>query len=68
MPGAPTSAPLAWSEVNARLTPQRFNIKNLPKRLRRKKKDPMLELLDLKPDLVAALGALSAKLERMDLK
>jgi bifunctional non-homologous end joining protein LigD len=63
LPGAPTSAPLEWSEVNARLTAQKFNIKNLPARLRRKKTDPVLALLDAKPNLVGALEALAAKLE-----
>ena len=66
LPGAPTSAPLEWSEVNGRLTAQRFNIKNLPTRLRRKKRDPMLALLEVKPDLVGALAALAAKLEGME--
>ncbi len=63
LPGAPTSAPLEWSEVNARLTPQKFNLKNLPARLRRKRKDPLRALLDVKPNLVAALAALADKLE-----
>ena len=63
LPGAPTSAPLEWSEVNSRLTAQKFNIKNLPKRLRRKRTDPLRALLDAKPDLVGALEALAAKID-----
>jgi bifunctional non-homologous end joining protein LigD len=31
--GAPVSAPLAWSEVTARLDPARFSIRTMPKRL-----------------------------------
>lgn len=42
-PGACVSTPLEWNEVNAKLTPQKFTIKTVLKRL--KKKDPMLEVL-----------------------
>ena len=59
LPGAPVSAPLSWREVNARLTPQKFTIKNLPARLRRLKKDPNLEVLTEAPDLIGALEQLS---------
>jgi bifunctional non-homologous end joining protein LigD len=62
-PGAPVSAPLDWSEVNSRLTPRKFTIRNLPARLRRRENDPNRALLDLKPDLIGALEALAARLE-----
>ncbi len=59
LPGAPVSAPLEWKEVNARLTPQKFTIKNLLTRLKRRKTDPLLPVLTEKPDLVAALAKLA---------
>lgn len=60
---APVSAPLEWREVTSKLHPQKFNIKNLPTRLKRKKSDPMTPVLTEKPDLVGALGKLSEFLE-----
>jgi bifunctional non-homologous end joining protein LigD len=59
LPGAPVSAPLEWKEVNSKLSPRKFTIKNMPGRLARKKKDPLLPVLTVKPDLVSALGELS---------
>jgi len=32
-PGVPVSAPLEWNEVDARLTPTRWNLRNVPRRL-----------------------------------
>jgi bifunctional non-homologous end joining protein LigD len=63
LPTAPVSAPLEWREVNARLKPQKWTIRNLPRRLARKSHDPMLPLLQDKPDLVAALSRLSERLQ-----
>lgn len=34
-PGAPVAAPLDWSEVNKKLSPQQFNIENVPERFAR---------------------------------
>jgi len=56
-PGAPVSTPLDWSEVNGRLDPRRFTIRNVPGRLARKG-DPLRPVLAGKPDLVAALARL----------
>ncbi|HEX6898643.1 MAG TPA: DNA ligase D [Thermoanaerobaculia bacterium] len=60
-PGAPVSTPLDWSEVNQRLDVGSFNIKTVPKRLK-KKGDPNLPVLSTVPDLERSLALLSEKL------
>ncbi|HEY8206946.1 MAG TPA: DNA ligase D [Myxococcaceae bacterium] len=61
--GAPVSATLSWDEVVPPLRPTAFTIRNVIPRLR-ERGDPMAPVLELKPDLRAALGALEAKLRR----
>jgi len=61
LPGAPVSAPLAWSEVNARLDLRRYTIHTLPARLRRQRRDPWAGLLQITPDLDTALERLAAR-------
>lgn len=63
LPGAPVSAPLEWREVNAKLDPQQFTLRNMPGRLKRKKKDPVLAVLTDKPDLLGALTRLGEMAE-----
>ncbi len=58
-PGAPVSTPLRWTEVNAKLDPQKFTIKTVPPRLRRMKSDPWAKVLTTVPDLPKVLGKLA---------
>jgi len=60
--GATVSAPLRWSEVNAKLSLRKFTIETMPARLERQKRDPLLEVLEGKPDLVAVLDRLAGLL------
>ena len=50
-PGATVSAPLRWSEVNRRLDPRHFTIRNVPSRMERLGKDPLRPVLSTRPDL-----------------
>ncbi len=60
-PGAPASTPLSWDEVNGRLDVSAFNLKTLPKRLEKLKKDPLLPVLSRQPDLARTLDLLSER-------
>ncbi len=58
--GATVSAPLRWSEVNSKLSIDKFTIKTLPARMTRMKgPDPMLGVLEARPDLVSILARLA---------
>ncbi len=57
-PGATVSTPLAWDEVNPKLSPGRFNIGNFEKRLA--KGDPWAEFWKSRQKLGGALRALRA--------
>ncbi|MEM1024863.1 MAG: DNA ligase D [Myxococcota bacterium] len=63
LPGAPVSTPLHWREVDHRLDPKRFDLRTVPKRLVRQKKDPLEGLLSLRPELLQALEALQTQFE-----
>jgi bifunctional non-homologous end joining protein LigD len=58
LPGAPVSVPLAWREVTRKLDIRKHTIKTVPGRMRKMKTDPLAEVLELSPDLGAALERL----------
>jgi bifunctional non-homologous end joining protein LigD len=63
VPGALVSAPLDWKEVGPKLSLAKFSIRTMPARMEKLAGDPLLPVLDLAPDLVAALGRLKARLD-----
>lgn len=58
--GGTVSTPLYWEEVHLALRPEAWTMFTVPKRVE-EKGDPWADLLDVRPDVVAAV----AKLERM---
>jgi len=62
LPGAPVSVPLSWREVNRKLDIRRHTIKTVPERMRKLGSDPLAEVLELSPDLGAALERLMEEL------
>jgi bifunctional non-homologous end joining protein LigD len=61
LPKAPVSMPLDWSEVNARLKLERFNIRSARKRML-EKGDPLLPVLTESVDMLEAIDALQRRL------
>ncbi|MGH7445316.1 MAG: non-homologous end-joining DNA ligase, partial [Longimicrobiales bacterium] len=61
LPGAPVSMPLEWREVDKRLDIRRYTIVNALKRMKRLGSDPLRPVLEVKPDLIHALGALAQR-------
>jgi len=61
-PGAPVSMPIEWDEVNAKLRNSNFTITNALKRMQKLKHDPVLPVLETKPDLVHVLERLNERL------
>jgi bifunctional non-homologous end joining protein LigD len=58
--GASVSMPLVWDEVVPGLDPKRFNLRNALERVTAWASDPCLPVLTERPDLAAALDALTA--------
>ena len=61
LPGAPLSMPLEWREVTSKLDIRKFTIANSKKRTERLKHDPLLPVLEVKPDLVGVLERLNER-------
>ena len=60
LPGATVSMPLLWDEVDQSLDPRNFTIKNAIERMERLGADPVVQVLEDKPDLGAILERLAA--------
>jgi bifunctional non-homologous end joining protein LigD len=50
-PGAPVSTPLAWDELSARLTADRFTVATIPERLGKRRADPWARYWTLRQPL-----------------
>ena len=62
MPGAPVSAPMTWKELKPSLDPRIFNIKTMPARMSRLKRDPFLDAIEKHATLETALPRLESLL------
>ncbi len=60
-PRAPVSTPLEWKELSERLVPADFNLKTVPKRLARLKRDPLRPVLEEAADIPRALVLLEER-------
>ena len=58
---APVSMPIHWREVNKKLRPDTFHIKNAIQRLKRQKQDPALAVLSTSVNLIEVLEALTER-------
>jgi bifunctional non-homologous end joining protein LigD len=63
LPGAPVSTPLEWSEVTPELDIGEHTIKTVPERMQRLARDPLADVLKLRPHLSHALELLTRKFE-----
>ena len=66
LPGAPVSTPLRWSEVTPDLDIRRFTIANVAERMRKLKRDPLRDVLKLKPDIGTALERITKRSRARD--
>src|SRR5256885_9840816 len=62
-PKAPVSMPIEWDKVNGKLHNTNFTIANALKRMEKLGHDPVLPVLDLKPNLVGVLERLNERLK-----
>jgi bifunctional non-homologous end joining protein LigD len=63
LPGATVSMPLRWDEVNDTLDPRNYTIRNAVERMEALGDDPVLPVLDARPDLSEVLQRLAAELQ-----
>jgi bifunctional non-homologous end joining protein LigD len=63
LPGATVSMPLLWDEVDQSLDPRDYTIRNAVERMERLGADPVLAVLDARPDLGEVLQRLAAALQ-----
>ncbi|HEV8321035.1 MAG TPA: DNA ligase D [Myxococcota bacterium] len=61
LPGAPVSTPLRWNEVDEKLDNRAFTIRTLLPRLASLADDPVLPVLDARPDLPRVLSRLGER-------
>jgi DNA primase len=54
--------PLIWDEVDDSLDPRAFTIRNAPERMEKFNADPLLPVLEIKPDLAQVLEQLATLL------
>ena len=66
-PGAPVSAPLKWNELREDLDPVAFNIKTMPKRMARLKRDPFIGALEDRQAIEPAIPRLERELREAGL-
>jgi bifunctional non-homologous end joining protein LigD len=66
LPGAPVSAPMTWKELTPALDPAVYNIKTMPPRMARMKRDPFLDAIEKHASLEDALPHLEALLARSE--
>jgi bifunctional non-homologous end joining protein LigD len=56
--GAPVSTPIRWDELNRAMTPDRYRIDNLPRRLAALKNDPWQDFFRLRQSIIRPLQEL----------
>jgi len=62
LPGATVSMPLVWDDVNDSLDPKTFTIRTGLERIEKLGSDPVLPVLEMKPDLAQVLDQLASVL------
>jgi bifunctional non-homologous end joining protein LigD len=62
VPRAPVSAPMTWKELKPSLDPTTYNIKTMPARMSRMKRDPFLDAIEKHATLETVLPHLEALL------
>ena len=62
LPGATVSMPLSWDEVNESLDPRTFTIRNAVERMEHLSTEPIVEVLDQKPDFAQLLQRLAREM------